>query len=481
MVRVVFVLTLLFGVANAQGDGTSTFPGLELPDPVAWLAATHAFVTDNGLHGDMERIGWALLFIGFLVGLSRIAYYASEAEWWAVLGRLLLGVLVLSNLSPLQGFVQNTWGSAFAWSSTLAGDTVEDDLVEGAENVEKLITPLLIVGGTAQMFAGKLASRIVAAGPKGLAEAAEAGAATGTKRSLAFFVRVIMYAFLPIFGLYSALVYLSGLTVLLAMLLLPLAGAMVIFPGGMSWWSRWVGMVISAVVTILVLPIMFNIVISLGMIAPMDVLNNHLAPLSGELNGTRGVILSPLTALETLVGDVKAGKDFRQAALEVMGFSNGVMDTLADIPNLIVGWLLGLVTMVVGMLIGLFMMRNFDKIITGFIGGVASGMMPSLPGGRGVGGRSAGSLGTPPAPGGGSGAGGGGGGGGGSPALGSGGAGSGGGSGLATASPGGIRSTRGGGGDDAIIDVESREVKSLPSSSRGALGSGSPRALGPGS
>ena len=146
MVRVVFILTLLFGVANAQGDGTSTFPGLELPDPVAWLAATHAFVTGNGLHGDMERIGWALLFVGFLVGLSRIAYYASEAEWWAVLGRLLLGVLVLSNLSPLQGFVQNTWGSAYAWSSTLAGDTVEDDLVEGAEafaslRVSDVMTP----------------------------------------------------------------------------------------------------------------------------------------------------------------------------------------------------------------------------------------------------------------------------------------------------------------------------------------------------
>lgn len=65
MVRVVFVLSLLSGVANAQGDGNLAFPGLELPDPVAWLAATHAFVTGNGLHGDMERIGWALLFVGF--------------------------------------------------------------------------------------------------------------------------------------------------------------------------------------------------------------------------------------------------------------------------------------------------------------------------------------------------------------------------------------------------------------------------------
>ncbi len=277
-----------------------------------------------------------------------------------------------------------------------------------------------------------------------------------------------MYAFLPIFGIYSALVYLSGLTVLLAMLLLPLAGAMAVFPGGLSWWGRWVGMMISAVVTILVLPIMFNIVISLGMIAPMDVLNSHLASLSGELNGSRGIILSPLTALETLVADVKGGKDLRQAALEVTGFSSGITETLSDIPDLIMGWLLALVAMVVGMVIGLFMMRNFDKVISGFIGGVSSGVMPSLPSGGG--GRSNTSTSLPSSGGGGGSGGsrGSGGSGGGTPALGGGG----GGSTIATMSSGGNRSARGGGGDDAVIDVESREVKSLPSSSRGALGPG---------
>lgn len=468
MVKIALVLTLLLlGVVHAQ-EGNLTFPGLELPDPVEWLAATHEFVTSNGLHDDVEGIGWAILFVGFMVGLVRTAYYASEAEWWAVYGRLLLGVIVLANLSPIQKFTQTSWNTAYTWSSNLTGETVEDDLVEGAGNVEELITPLLIVGGTAQMFAVKMASRISAASVEGLAKAAKAGASSGTKRSLSFFVRLIMYAFLPIFGIYSALVYLSGLTVLLAMLLLPLAGAMAVFPGGLSWWGRWVGMMISAVVTILVLPIMFNIVISLGMIAPMDVLNSHLASLSGELNGSRGIILSPLTALETLVADVKGGKDLRQAALEVTGFSSGITETLSDIPDLIMGWLLALVAMVVGMVIGLFMMRNFDKVISGFIGGVSSGVVPSLPSGGGGRLNTSTSL---PSSGGGGGSGGSrgsGGSGGGTPALGGGG----GGSTIATMSSGGNRSARGGGGDDAVIDVESREVKSLPSSSRGALGPG---------
>ena len=465
MVKALLItLLLLSGGAFAQGGDTEmVFPGLELPDPVDWLASTHTFITANGLHDDIEKIGWAVLFVGFLVGLVRMTYYASEAEWWAVYARLLLGIIVLSNVAPLQKFSQNSWNTAYAWSSNLTGETVEDDLVEGAENVEQLITPLLIVGGTAQMFAVKMASRISAASAQGLAKAAKAGASAGTKRSLSFFVRLIMYAFVPIFGFYAALVYLSGLTVLLAMLLLPLAGAMVIFPGGISWWSRWVGMIISSVVTILVLPIMFNIVISLGMIGPMDVLNNHLAGLSSDLSSSQGIILSPYSAMEQLAAKIKGGIDFRQAALEVTGFSSGITETLSDIPELIMGWLLALIAVAVGMLIGLFMMRNFDKVISGFVGGVTSGMMPSLPSSRSIG------------------CGVGGVGGGGGPKdpssssrtlSSSSSGGGGGGSSVASPSAGGNRSARGGGGSEAVADSSSSQGDSRASSSRGALGPG---------
>ncbi len=458
MVKALLItLLLLSGGAFAQGGDTEmVFPGLELPDPVDWLASTHTFITANGLHDDIEKIGWAVLFVGFLVGLVRMTYYASEAEWWAVYARLLLGIIVLSNVAPLQKFSQNSWNTAYAWSSNLTGETVEDDLVEGAENVEQLITPLLIVGGTAQMFAVKMASRISAASAQGLAKAAKAGASAGTKRSLSFFVRLIMYAFVPIFGFYAALVYLSGLTVLLAMLLLPLAGAMVIFPGGISWWSRWVGMIISSVVTILVLPIMFNIVISLGMIGPMDVLNNHLAGLSSDLSSSQGIILSPYSAMEQLAAKIKGGIDFRQAALEVTGFSSGITETLSDIPELIMGWLLALIAVAVGMLIGLFMMRNFDKVISGFVGGVTSGMMPSLPSSRSIGGGGGGPK-DPSSS---------------SRTLSSSSSGGGGGSSVASPSAGGNRSARGGGGSEAVADSSSSQGDSRASSSRGALGPG---------
>jgi hypothetical protein len=469
MVRRLLTLLLFMGVGAASAQETDTmFPGLELPDPISWLSEVHRFVTANGFHTGMIQIGWAVLFVGFLVGLSRVAYYASEGEWWAVYARLLLGMVILVNASPIQQGTLSTWNGLYTWSSNLNGETIQTDLEQGALEVGALLGPILIVGGGAAMFGGRIAAGTTAAGNAGLVNGVKV-AKFGGGQSLGLFTRVLMYAFLPVFSIYAALVFLSGLTILLGMLLLPLAGAMAVFPGGLSWWGRWFGMITGGLVNILVLPILFNIVILLGMLGPMDVMQSGLQRASDSLQGIVGGIDGTAS-----LDDPAFPRDPRKISGYLLDKLYGdIMAPIEALEHVIGGWILSLVALVMGMLIALYLMRNFDRVITGFIGGIAGGVVPSLGGGRG-GGK------TPSLSGGGGGGGstGVGGGGGGAPALGAGG---GGGSALATASSGGIRSVRGGGGDDAIIDVESREVSSLPSSGRGALGSGSKRALGSGS
>ncbi len=472
MVRRVLAFLLVLGTSAATAQETEMmFPGLELPDPISWLSSVHGFVTANGFHTGMIQIGWAVLFVGFLVGLSRVAYYASEGEWWAVYGRLLLGMVILVNASPIQRGTLSIWNNLYAWSSALNGETIQTDLKQGAKDVGLLLGPILIVGGGAAMFGGRIAAGAAAAGNAGIAGGANV-AKFGAGRSLGLFTRVLMYAFLPVFSIYAALVFLSGLTILLGMLLLPLAGAMAVFPGGLSWWGRWFGMITGGMVNILVLPILFNIVILLGMLGPMDVMQSGLQRASDSLQGVVGGIDGTAS-----LGDPAFPRDPRKISGYLLDKLYGeVMAPLEALEHVIGGWILSLVALVMGMLIALYLMRNFDRVITGFLGGIAGGVMPLFGGGR-AGGKapalSGGSVG-----GSGSGSGGASAGGGSTPALGAGGGGS---SALATASSGGIRSARGGGGDEAIIDVEAREVKSLPSSSRGALGSGSQRALGPGS
>ncbi len=463
MVRRFLTLLLFLGVGAASAQETDMmFPGLELPDPISWLSSVHSFVTANGFHTGMISIGWAVLFVGFLVGLSRVAYYASEGEWWAVYGRLLLGMTILVSASPIQKGTLSSWNNLYTWSSALNGETIQTDLEQGAKEVGLLLGPILIVGGGAAMFGGRVAAGAAAAGNAGLVNGVNV-AKFGGGKSLGLFTRVLMYAFLPVFSIYAALVFLSGLTILLGMLLLPLAGAMAVFPGGLSWWGRWFGMITGALVNILVLPILFNIVILLGMLGPMDVMQNGLQKASDSLQGMVGGIDGTAS-----LDDPAFPRDpFKITEYLMDKLYGDIMAPIEALQHVIGSWILSLVALVMGMLIALYLMRNFDRVITGFIGGIAGGVVPSLGGGGG--GGKAPSL-SGGSGGGGAGVGGGGGAaGGGSPALGAGG---GGGSALATASSGGIRSARGGGGDDAIIDVESREVSSLPSSSRGALGPG---------
>lgn len=456
------------------------FPGLELPDPISWLSEVHSFVLTHGFNDGIERIGWAVLFVGFLTGLARVAYYASEAEWWAIFGRLLLGVIILSNLSPIQKGTLSMWNNLYTWSSAINGENVKTDLAQGSKEVGLLLGPIIIVGGGAAMFGGRIAALAAGSGNAGVVTGVNA-AKFGSGRSLGLFTRILMYGFLPVFTVYAALVFLSGLTILLGMLLLPLAGAMAVFPGGLSWWSRWFGMITSSLVNIMVLPVLFNIVILLGMLGPMDVMQTHLQKANTSVKSIFGTVdvdaladkpgrfnLDPLKTAEYLI-------DSSIARLQAP------FDALAHV---IGGWLLSLVALVMGMFIALYLMRNFDKVITGFIGGVAGGIVPSLAMGGGGGSKrssaaiadqgSGGGAGSGAGGGGASGGGGAGGavGAGGSAALGSGG----GGSSVATMSSGGNRSARGGGGDDVVVDAEFREVKSLGSSGRSSqpsLGSGS--------
>ena len=301
MVRVLLLTALLLsGGAFAQGgagggrdsptpDTSMMFPGLELPDPINWLSEVHGFVIKNGFNTGMERIGWAVLFVGFLTGLARVAYYASEAEWWAIFGRLLLGVIILSNLSPIQKGTLGVWNNLYTWSSAINGESVQTDLAQGSKEVGLLLGPIIVVGGGAAMFGGRIAALAAGGGDAGVAAGINA-AKFGSGRSLGLFTRILMYGFLPVFTVYAALVFLSGLTILLGMLLLPLAGAMAVFPGGLSWWGRWFGMITSSLVNIMVLPVLFNIVILLGMLGPMDVMQTHLQKANTAVNSIFGSV-----------------------------------------------------------------------------------------------------------------------------------------------------------------------------------------------
>lgn len=244
-----FLLLALSSFALAQ-DPQQMFPGLTLPDPISWLETTHMTVTGMGIHTALQRIGWAVLFVGFVINLARLTYHG-VSDLFPFFFRIILAVVILTNTSTIQTAAQSAWNTTYDSSSALTEYQVQAFMDNGLE-LAALVGPIVTVGGAGLIAKG--VGSAVRAGSAGIKGLALKGAGNLGTKGFGLLARLITYAFIPIFGLYAAMVFLSGLGVLVGMLVVPLVGAAMIFPGQGDWLGRWLGMFLNSILTILILP-----------------------------------------------------------------------------------------------------------------------------------------------------------------------------------------------------------------------------------
>lgn len=389
-------LTLLILVSAgsfAVAQGTEQmFPGLHLPDPIEWLATTHSTVTGMGIHTGLLKLGWSVLFVGFIINLTRLTYYGVSDLLPFVL-RMILAVTILSNASTIQSAAQGVWNTTYANSSALT-DTQTQAFLDNGLELAGLVGPIITVGGAGMI--AKSAGSALRAGSAGIEGLVLGSGANVAGKGFGLLARLISYAFIPIFGLYAAMVFLSGLGVLVGMLVVPLVGASLIFPGQGDWLGRWIGMFLNSVLTILILPLMMYIVLSVGINAPLEIMNAALQPIADQWTQALDADQGPIENMKAFFAN-----EFDTTKRMVTGdlkFTEwlfaGVPDlqeTLSNLWGLATGWLAAIIALFVGMIIALFMMRNIDRVIMGYVGGVTGGMLPGIPTGGGGGARGGGS------------------------------------------------------------------------------------------
>lgn len=328
-----------------------------LPDPIAWYKRTNDVITKNGLHTQVETLGYALVFALFAYGALRASYYARSSEFGALLGRLLLAAGILLSLTPIRGVVHGTWVAAFEWSSGLFNE-VEKELVENADEVTLLLAPFFAAGTTIN-FIGR---RVAAKGASAIAQTGTS-AVSGVANRATTYMTGVLFLFFPLFGMYAALIYASGFIVLLSMLLLPLAGALLLLPNGASWISRWLGMYIAALFTVIFLPIIFGIAVDLGLVQPLARMGSYMQDALTQFSEAADALTLPSGSE---VWRVAEWQDWLQ------NVPDSLLNTLAGIGNILLGWLLSLVALIVGMLIGVYLLMNLPGFVGGFIGGIGA-------------------------------------------------------------------------------------------------------------
>ncbi len=344
---------LVLGLGSSAVAQTSWF----LPDPIAWYRRTNDVITIHGLHTQVETLGYALVFTLFAYGAARASYYARSSEIGALFGRLLLAAAILLSLTPIRSTLHGTWVSAFRWSSGLFSD-VQDELVENADEIGLLLAPFFAAGVTVNLIGRRVATRAATA----VVQTGASQTASLASRATSYMNGVLLL-FFPLFGMYAALVYASGLVVLLSMLLLPLAGALLLLPNGASWISRWLGMYLGALFTVIFLPIIFGIAIDLGMVQPMAQMGVHMQDALTQFSAAAEALTLPSGAEVWNVAEW-------QAWLE--NIPDSLLSAFGGIVSILLGWLLSLVALIVGMLIGVYLLMNLPGFVGGFIGGIGA-------------------------------------------------------------------------------------------------------------
>jgi hypothetical protein len=338
-------------------------------DPICLLRETQVFMgndTGIGLFGIIDRFS-NILFVVFtaIAAASLAARRSLELTLWFLTKLFLVGMLFGLDVE-VRDLVKNTWYRTYEFS-----DDVWKRDGGVADQLETALSDAAIVFPTGFGLMG-----IVKAGGKKLlvktaAEGIESQASRKASKLLSWaptLLNFMLYAFLPVIFVYGALIYLSGIQMLVFLLFWKLAVAFLMLPGGgLGMMRRLSSVYVAALIKVLWLPFMFAILIDLTLRQPMRRFNEHLQTGIDAINGA----VADLNArVPTGIAESLSPGQWREWLDSI---PNAIMDSLGGVLTIIIGWVIGFVMMLVLLGVGIWLMQQTSGVVTSLVGGFGGG------------------------------------------------------------------------------------------------------------
>jgi hypothetical protein len=367
----VVVVMAMQGFAQAASDPLNQLGVLGgftdyLEKPLEWLVKFWKLITDAKVPEIALVTAGAILLFGVVWSGYRMAAgtFTGENPYMFMMRLAVAGFLVFpGSAGNVSRYVRETWQGSMAWGfESFAAPTVKE-----AGNTMKVFLDHastvggIAVGGGALAGAGKAAIAVRGATTAARTATAIQGAGVGafkTAGNVTNMTKAVGFLAMPIFMTYYVIILITGFTVLISSIMLPISGAMLIFPGSMGteWFSRWLKATLSALFLIAFIPLVFAVALNVGFITPTkaysDKFEEASTKISKQWNKKGGINLNPLQKAQEAISGLKV--------------------YLKETFNIVVNFVLGFLMMLIGIIAGVAVIGNAYSQITAFIGGAIS-------------------------------------------------------------------------------------------------------------
>jgi hypothetical protein len=343
-------------------------------DPVCLLRETQVFLgntTGIRLFSIVDRFANILFLVYTGIALINLAARNSlELSLW-FLAKLFIVGMVFGLSTEIRDLTKNTWYSTYEFSDNVwhRPGGVSEQLKTAVDEAEILFPTTFGLVGIVKTGGRKL---LVKTATEGI-ESQMGRQARKLLNWAPTLLNFMLYAFLPVIFVYGALIYLSGIQMLVFLVFFKLAAAFLMLPfGGLGMMRRLVGVYVAALLKVLWLPFMFAILIDLTLRQPMRRFNGHLQAGLDSVNTAVADLNARMPASITEALSPREWQDWLNS------IPSAVMESLGGILTIIIGWILGFVMMLVLLGVGIWLMQQTSGFITAIVGGFGgSGAVPN--------------------------------------------------------------------------------------------------------
>jgi hypothetical protein len=337
-------------------------------DPDKWLTDVWTQVTAANLPEIVRALGFGLLIIGAVWGGYRIASLGATSELQPFLIRLLLGTMLLFYSPQIGNSVRDLWSMGHRWGTENFVKKTTDQANTELGNLRNTMLGL---------SAGILAAPIIIEGGKTLLGKNGGDAMKDAKEGVVNNGKIILELVKYVVGGLAAIittmymiVIVTGFAAILASILIPFSGVMLLFPGPalQMWFSMWFRATSGAILIVMLSPIAFSAALTLGFIEPAKNYNAALEKSASEFQGATGILSSFTPSLSANPMDavkyIQTAGPRLEAAAKQLGNSLGTLSF---------GMVSSIIMLFVGIAFAVLLIFAAQSQIIAFVGGAAGG------------------------------------------------------------------------------------------------------------